>query len=58
MSEIKVNRQHIYPNEDKIRHIIAEYYNVNDCDVHIEVTEGDPQYPELRLIVEVCKCYL
>ena len=49
MTEHKV----ITLDENDIKEIIAEKFNCDLCDVEIEVSHGDPQYPQTSVYIEV-----
>lgn len=40
-------------NENDIKEIIAEKFNCDLRDVEIEVSHGDPQYPQTSVYAEV-----
>lgn len=40
-------------NENDIKEIIAEKFNCDPRDVEIEVSHGDPQYPQMSVYVEL-----
>lgn len=49
MTEHKV----ITLDENDIKEIIAEKFNCDLCDVEIEVSHGDPQYPQTSVYIVV-----
>ena len=40
-------------NENDIKEIIAEKFDCDLCNVEIEVSHGDPQYPRTSVYIEV-----
>lgn len=42
-------------NEEDIREIIAKTFNTTIFDIEIEVSEGDPQYPQTSVCIKVFK---
>lgn len=49
MTEYRV----IVLNENDIRQIIADRYKLYPCEVNLEVSNGDPQYPAPQVYAEV-----
>ena len=42
-----------YLDSKDIKQIVAEKYGVSDNHVEVEISEGDPQYPDLSVCVIV-----
>lgn len=48
-----MERKQIILDEEDVKEIIAREYGVGLEDIKIEISEGDPQYPQLSMCIVI-----